>query len=269
MNFSDVPVFILAGGLGTRIREETEFRPKPMVPIGDQPVLWHIMKKYNLHGFSRFVVCTGYKSEIIKSYFLNYDAMHSDFTVDLHTHRVTTHSTDHEEPWQVTVSYTGEKTMTGSRVRMAASRYLGAAEHFAVTYGDGLTDVDLAEEFAYHKSHGKIGTVLGISPASRFGEFMLDGDTVLKFSEKPAETGSWINGGFFFFKKEFLEYLPDGEDVILERDPLQKLSDDRELNVFLHRGFWQCMDTQRDRELLEAEYLSGKAPWLKSGAKIS
>ncbi|MCS6972630.1 MAG: sugar phosphate nucleotidyltransferase, partial [Leptospiraceae bacterium] len=199
----NVPIFILAGGLGTRLKEETEFRPKPMVPIGGHPIIWHIMRLYAKHGFRRFIVCTGFKSEVIKEYFLNYAALNSDFTVDIKTGKTTVHSVEHDNDWQVTVAYTGELTMTGGRIGRAAKKYLGDAEFFGVTYGDGLTDANLHDEFEFHKRHGKIGTVLGVNPPSRFGELKLDGERVAEFSEKPEFTNEWINGGFFFFKRDF------------------------------------------------------------------
>jgi glucose-1-phosphate cytidylyltransferase len=187
---ADVPVFILAGGLGTRLKEHTEFRPKPMVEIGGKPILWHIMRSYSRHGFKRFVICSGFKSEVIKDYFANYDLMNSDFTVNLKTRNTTYHCLHHDEDWEVTVAYTGELTMTGGRIGRAAEKYLGNAEHFAVTYGDGVTNADLDAEFRFHQEHGRIGTVLAINPPSRFGDLITDGDTVLQFSEKPELTKS-------------------------------------------------------------------------------
>src|SRR5262245_3581887 len=198
-NPAHIPVFILCGGLGTRIKEETEFRPKPMVPIGHYPILWHIMHIYRRYGFRRFILCTGFKSEVIKSYFLNYASMNSDFTVDLKSNHLTVHSIDHDEDWEVTVAYTGEQTMTGGRIAKAAQKYLYDAPHAAVTYGDGLSNVDLAAEFHFHQSHGKTGTLLGVNPPSRFGEINLQGNTVVEFLEKPEFKNNWVNGGFFFF----------------------------------------------------------------------
>ncbi len=259
---SKTPVFILCGGLGTRLKEETEFKPKPMVPVGNHPVLWHIMHIYRRYGFRKFILCTGFKSEVIKAYFLNYASMNSDFTVDLKTNNLTVHSIDHEEDWEVTVAYTGEQTMTGARIAIAAEKYLGDAEHAAVTYGDGLCNVNLKAEYEFHLAHGKIGTVLGVNPPSRFGEIHLSGDNVVEFSEKPEFKESWINGGFFFFKQEFFKkYVTKEESCILEKKPLIKLAEDGELNMFKHRNFWACMDTQRDRDLLNQLWESGKAPW--------
>ena len=222
-NVSDVPVFVLCGGLGTRLREETEVRPKPMVPVGNRPILWHIMRTYSHHGFHRFILCLGYKSEVIKSYFLNYASMNSDFTVELKSNNVTVHSIDHEENWDVTLAYTGELTMTGGRVRRAAAKYLGDARHFAVTYGDGVTDADLGAEFRFHLEQGRSGTVLGVNPPSRFGELKVDASKVEEFSEKPEFNDSWINGGYFFFQRDFLSYLSPDENCVLEREPLVKL----------------------------------------------
>jgi glucose-1-phosphate cytidylyltransferase len=261
---ANTPVFILAGGLGTRLKEQTEFRPKPMIELGNKPILWHIMRWYGSFGFKKFVVCAGFKSEVIKEYFLNYDAMNSDFTVDLSMRRPTVyHSAHHEEDWEVTVAYTGELTMTGGRIGRAVAKYLGGAEHFAVTYGDGLTNADLLQQFAFHKQHGKIGTVLAINPPSRFGDLMMDGDTVVKFAEKPELSDTWINAGYFFFRRDFASYLSIDENLVLEREPLMRLAEDGQLAVWRHRDFWACMDTQRDRDELEVLWRSGKAPWTR------
>lgn len=260
-NKNDIPVFILCGGLGTRLKEETEFRPKPMVPVGNHPILWHIMRTYSRQGFKKFVLCLGFKSEVIKSYFLNYSSMNSDFTVDLQSNEVTVHSVDHDQDWSVTLAYTGELTMTGARVARAAERYLGDAENFAVTYGDGLTNADLRTELEFHLSEGRTGTVLGVNPPSRFGEFKLDGNKVIEFAEKPEFKEKWINGGYFFFRRNFVDYLSTDESCVLEQEPLAKLAQDKELSVFKHDGFWQCMDTQRDRDYLNKIWNSGNAPW--------
>lgn len=258
---AQTPVFVLCGGLGTRLREETELRPKPMVPVGGRPILWHIMRGYARHGFRRFVLCLGYKAEVIKAYFLNYAYMNADFTVDLKKNSLTVHSIDHDQDWTVTLADTGELAMTGARVARAAEKYLGDAPHFAVTYGDGLTDADLAEEFAFHVAEKRLGTILGVNPPSRFGELRVVGSSVQEFSEKPDFADSWINGGYFFFKRDFLRYLSADDACVLEREPLVELARDEELSVFKHRGFWACMDTQRDRENLEKIWSSGRAPW--------
>lgn len=258
---SQTPIFILAGGLGTRLKEETEFRPKPMVPVGNHPILWHIMRWYSHFGFKRFIICSGFKSEVIKSYFLNYASLNSDFTIDIKTNELTVHSIDHEEDWEVTVAYTGELTMTGGRIAIACEKYLGNAENFGVTYGDGLTDVDLADEYEFHISHGKIGTILGSNPPSRFGELRLENDSVVKFAEKPDLHNNWINAGYLFFKRQFVNYLSKDINCVLEKEPLIKLADDKELNIYKHEGFWACMDTQRDLSHLNQLWTSGEAPW--------
>jgi glucose-1-phosphate cytidylyltransferase len=257
----EVPIFILCGGLGTRFREQTEFRPKPMIPIGETPILWHIMRTYAHYGFKRFVLCAGYKSEVIKEYFLNYHSMNSDFTVELASDNLVIHSVDHADDWEVTLAYTGEETMTGSRIARAASRYLGDAECFAVTYGDGLTDADLGELFRFHMNHDMLGTVLGVNPPSRFGEIRIERDKVLEFQEKPEFSEKWINGGYLFFRRPFLEYLSTDESCVLEQEPLVRLAADRQLALYQHRGFWACMDTQRDHDQLNDLWLRGKAPW--------
>jgi glucose-1-phosphate cytidylyltransferase len=263
LNIAEIPVFILCGGLGTRLKEMTEFRPKPMVTIGPDPILLHIMKHYSSFGFCRFVLCMGYKSEIIRDYFLNFYQMNSDVTIELKTNSVEVHSVDHACDWRVTLAYTGEVTMTGGRVARAAARYLGEAEHYAVTYGDGLTDADLGAELDYHLSHGRTGTVLGVNPPSRFGEFRMDGSELVEFVEKPELHSAWINGGYFFFRRSFNGYLSPAEDCVLEREPLSKLARDGELAVFKHQHFWACMDTQRDHEYLTQLWESGNAPWAR------
>jgi glucose-1-phosphate cytidylyltransferase len=253
---------VLCGGQGTRFREETEFRPKPMIEIGGQPILWHIMQRYGAYGFDRFVLCMGYKHEVIRQYFLNFYAMNSDCTVNLGSNEVTVHSVSHSFDWNVTLAYTGKTAMTGARVARALDHYLGDAEHFAVTYGDGLTDADLSREFEFHRSHGRIGTVLGVNLPSRFGEFRMEGEDLIEFEEKPAMSDTWINGGYFFFRREFVDYLDQDDGCILERTPLSRLARDGELRVYRHAGFWKSMDTQRDRDELNALWQAGDAPWL-------
>ncbi len=258
---SETPIFVLCGGLGTRLKEMTEFIPKPMVPIGNYPIVWHILKYYRNFGFKKFVLCLGFKAEVIKSYFLNYAQMNSDFTVDLKTNNMTVHSYDHNLDWEVTLAYTGELTMTGARIAMATEKYLNGAEYFGVTYGDGLTNANLEDEFNFHINTKKIGTVLGVNPPSRFGELKLENENVIEFEEKPDFKQNWINGGYFFFNKDFLNYLDKDENCILERKPLVNLARDKQLNMYKHDGFWGCMDTQRDRDYLNDLWVQNKAPW--------
>jgi glucose-1-phosphate cytidylyltransferase len=264
MKVQDVPVFILAGGLGTRLKEQTSLRPKPMIEIGGKPILWHIMRTYSAFGFRRFVVCAGFKAHVIKDYFLHYHAMNSDFTVKLATNDVEFHGAHHSDDWSVTVAFTGEETMTGARIGMAVNRYLGDAEHFAVTYGDGVTDVDLTHEYEFHCEHRKVGTLLGVNPPSRFGELVVDGTRIDRFSEKPAREQAWVNGGYFFFRRDFLEYLSGDPRLVLEKEPLTTLAVRGELQVFRHTGFWACMDTQRDHDALEELWSARRAPWTRS-----
>jgi glucose-1-phosphate cytidylyltransferase len=264
-----VPVFILAGGLGTRLSEETQSKPKPMVEIGDLPILLHIMRNYYRHGFNDFVICAGYRSWEIKNYFMNYEFRDRHLEID---HR-TEHdrpakplgNSTHQEKWRVRVVDTGLNTMTGGRVARAMDVVTAdtSFEDFALTYGDGLSDANLAQELQFHMDHGKIGTVLAVHPMARFGELDISADgTVQQFSEKPQATQGRINGGFFFFKTAFRNYLSADESCILERDPLVKLASDRQLKIFPHDGFWQPMDTLRDKNQLEGLWQTGKAPWL-------
>jgi glucose-1-phosphate cytidylyltransferase len=249
---------LLAGGLGTRMREETEFRPKPMVEIGGRPVLWHIMKLLGQQGIDDFVVCVGYKGEIIKNYFLNYAGLNQDFTVGLgHHSQVTYHDGHDESDWQVTVADTGQSTMTGGRIRLA-KRYV-EGERFLCTYGDGIADIDLDALVAFHESHGKIATMTTVQPPSRFGVVDLASDgTVQKFREKPQADG-WINIGYFIFEPAIFDYL-DG-DQVLEQDPLNRLAADGQLAAYQHRGFWQPMDTYRESLMLNELWDAGEAPW--------
>jgi len=198
---------------------------------------------------------------VIKSYFLNYASLSSDFTVELMTNKTTVHSIDHDQDWQVTLAYTGELTMTGARVARAAAKYLGDAKSFAVTYGDGLTDANLADEYEFHAREGRLGTVLGVNPPSRFGELIVDGSKVQAFKEKPDFHEQWINGGYFFFERDFISHLDTEESCVLEKQPLVRLADRGELSIYRHRGFWGCMDTQRDKEYLEKLWASGDPPW--------
>ena len=258
-----IPVFILCGGLGTRLKEETEFRPKPMLPIGEHPILWHVMNIYARHGFRRFVLCLGFKADVVKDYFSNFHLHNSDCTIALKSNTVTVHESRMNLDWDVTLAFTGEKSMTGSRVAQAARKYLGSARHFAVTYGDGVTDANLVEEFRHHLAGKQIGTVLGVNPPSRFGEIKIEGSRVVEFTEKPDLEDHWINGGYFFFRRDFLKYLSEVESCVLEREPLVQLASNGQLNIYKHRGFWACMDTQRDREQLTNLVQSGTPPWFK------
>lgn len=251
---------ILCGGMGTRLREETEYRPKPMIEIGGRPILWHIMKGYAAHGFTDFVVCLGYKGERIKEYFLNYEAMNNDFTVELGTrHSIAYYDPHDENGWRVTLADTGIQTMTGARIKRA-SRYV-TGDRFMVTYGDGVSDVDLRALVAFHERAGTLATVTGVHPSSRFGELLVDGSLVQQFSEKPQTHEGLINGGFFVFERGALDYLTDDPACILEREPLERLAADGQLAVFRHQGFWQCMDTYRDYQQLNQLWDAGDAAW--------
>lgn len=249
---------LLAGGLGTRMREETEFRPKPMVEVGGRPVLWHIMKILGQKNIEDFVICTGYKSEIIKNYFSNYASMNSDFTVKLgHHESITYHGAHDESEWTVTVAYTGASTMTGGRIKLIRKYVDG--ERFLCTYGDGIADVDIDALLDYHKSHGKIATMTTVQPTSRFGVLDLDTDgSVRRFKEKPQVEG-WINIGYFIFEPEIFDYL--GDNSVLEEEPLRKLAADNQIAAYKHTGFWQPMDTYRETLMLNELWESGDAPW--------
>jgi glucose-1-phosphate cytidylyltransferase len=251
---------ILCGGMGTRLREETEYRPKPMVEIGGRPILWHIMKCYATHGFTDFVICLGYKGETIKEYFLNYEAMNNDFTVELgKPNSVSFYDAHGENGWRVTLVDTGIQTMTGARIKRA-SRYL-SGDRFMVTYGDGVSDVDLRTLVAFHDRSKTLATVTGVHPSSRFGELLVQGDRVEQFSEKPQTHEGLINGGFFVFERQALEFLSDDPDCVLEREPLERLAAGGQLSVYQHHGFWQCMDTYRDYQHLNNLWDSGHAEW--------
>jgi glucose-1-phosphate cytidylyltransferase len=249
---------LLAGGLGTRMREETEFRPKPMVEVGGRPVLWHIMKMLGQQGFGDFVICTGYKSEMIKNYFANYAAMNQDFTVTLGDHAsIQYHGAHDEAQWKVTVADTGANTMTGGRIKRIQQYVDG--ERFLCTYGDGVANVDLAALLEYHESHGKLATVTSVQPTSRFGVLELDDDgSVRRFKEKPQVEG-WINIGYFIFEPEIFDYL--GDNSVLEDEPLRQLALDNQIAAYPHHGFWQPMDTYRESLLLNELWASGAAPW--------
>jgi glucose-1-phosphate cytidylyltransferase len=249
---------ILAGGLGTRIAEETGSRPKPMIEIGGRPILWHIMKIYSRHGFNDFVVCCGYKGYLIKEYFANYFLHMSDVTFHIAENRMEVHR-ETAEPWRVTLVDTGENTMTGGRLKRVLP-HVANEEVFALTYGDGVSDIDITAEMAFHRAHGRECTVAAVRPAKRFGALELDGDLVTSFAEKPEDDGGWINGGFFLMSPKVGELIED-DFTIWERDPLEILARERQLRAFQHHGFWHPMDTVRDKTYLEEEWTSGRAKW--------
>lgn len=251
-------VVILAGGLGTRISEETVVRPKPMVEIGGKPILWHIMKIYSHYGFHEFIICLGFKGYLIKEYFSNYFLHMSDVTFDMRNNSMNVIQ-QYAEPWKVTLVDTGEETMTGGRLKRVAS-YLGN-ETFMLTYGDGVSDLNIAELLQYHKKHGKSATLTATQPSGRFGALNVGSSgQVVSFQEKPAGDGSWINGGFFVMEPKVLERIA-GDATLLEKEPLEGLAGDGELAAYKHSGFWYAMDTLRDKNHLEALWQSGKAPW--------
>ena len=253
---TDIPVVILAGGQGTRLREETAFRPKPMVDIGGRPILWHIMKTYDHFGFRRFILPVGYKGNVIKEYFLSYADRHADFTVNTLSGQLQRHDSP-PESWDVTVVDTGLDTMTGGRVKRLAA-HLG--DRFMVTYGDGVADVPIDRLLDFHDAHGRLATVTAVRPPARFGALALDGDRVAEFSEKPQAEAGWINGGFFIFERAVLDYLT-GDATVLEREPLERLAQDEQLMAYRHHGFWEPMDTERDLNSLVGMWTSGMAPW--------
>jgi glucose-1-phosphate cytidylyltransferase len=253
-------VVILCGGKGTRLREETEYRPKPMVPIGEHPILWHIMKIYAHHGHQEFILCLGYKGQVIKDYFVNYRQIVNDFTLRLGAHKEPVfHGASQEEDWTVTFAHTGEETMTGGRVKRIEKYIKGDA--FMLTYGDGVGNVDIAALLEFHRRHGKLATLTGVSPPGRFGELAMENHRVTEFNEKPQTVGGVINGGFFVFQRDVFRYFNDDPGLILEREPLRKLAADGQLMCFPHRGFWQPMDTFREFELLNELWRKNQAPW--------
>jgi glucose-1-phosphate cytidylyltransferase len=251
---------ILCGGIGTRLREETEFRPKPLVDIGGRPILWHIMKLYAHHGFRDFVLCLGYRGSMIKEYFLNYEAMNNDFTICLgRQHQVKYHEAHHEQDFHVTLAETGLETATGGRVKKV-EKYIGDDDTFMVTYGDGVADLDVRSLVEFHRSHGKLASVTMIRPQSRFG--VLDvGDTgaVASFAEKP-QLQDWASAGFFVFNRKVLDYL-DGESCVLEQEPLERLANDGQLMAYRHEGYFYAMDTYREYSQLNELWSNGSAPW--------
>jgi glucose-1-phosphate cytidylyltransferase len=252
-------VVILAGGYGTRLSEETGLRPKPMIEIGGRPILWHIMKTYSYWGFNDFLILTGYLSHVIKDFFINYYTRYSDITVDMAANSVEIHR-HRSEPWKVTMLYTGQDAMTGGRLSKA-KKFLNG-ERFMLTYGDGVSDVNIPELITNHEKAGKYVTLTSVRPAGRFGALDIEADgRIASFKEKPDGDGAWINGGFFVMEPQVFDYLGEGDAVILERDPLERLAAEGNLNAFKHYGFWRAMDTLKDKNDLTALWTAGKAPW--------
>jgi glucose-1-phosphate cytidylyltransferase len=249
---------ILAGGLGTRLSEETVTRPKPMVEIGGRPILWHILKLYSQHGINNVIICCGYKGYLIKEYFANYFLHMSDVTFDMKENRMQVHQSV-AEPWQVTLVDTGENAGTGGRLRRIAP-YLEGEDTFCMTYGDGLSDVDISATIAFHKSHGKLATVTAVQPPARFGGLGIDGTAIHAFQEKPEGQGGWINGGFFVLSPKVIDEIPS-EAAMFEQEPMQRLTAKNQVEAFFHHGFWQAMDTIREKQRLEELWATGRAPW--------
>ncbi len=251
---------ILAGGFGTRLAEETSVRPKPMVEIAGKPILWHIMKIYAHHGVKDFIICLGYKGYMIKEYFFNYSMHMSDLTIDLRAGETHVHRNSSED-WKISLIDTGENTMTGGRLRQAMKYLDDDDDDFCLTYGDGVSDCDIGAAIQFHKSHGQQATVTAVRPASRYGQLDLDGDRVSAFAEKPVEEGGWINGGFFVLNRSIQPYLGTSDACVWEREPLEQLAAAHQLRSFFHDGFWQPMDTVRDRQMLQEMWDREEAPW--------
>ena len=251
-------VVILAGGFGSRLSEYTDKIPKPMVTIGGRPILWHIMRTYASFGYNDFYLALGYKAELVKDYFLHYRSLNTDFTVDLSNGKVESHQTDATD-WRVTLVDTGLETMTGGRIKRL-KKFVGN-EPFMLTYGDGVANIDIDALLKFHKSHGKMVTLTGVRPSARFGDLEFDGNRVVSFEEKPQLHEGWINGGFFVCQPELLDYI-DNDNQMLEREPLERVVNDGELMAYKHEGFWHCMDTRRDHDLLESLWESGAPPWV-------
>lgn len=250
---------ILAGGLGTRISEETHLKPKPMVEIGGRPILWHVMKIYSAHGVNDFIICAGYKGYVIKEYFANYFLHMSDVTFDMEHNRMEVHHR-RSEPWRVTIVDTGEATMTGGRLKRVRE-YLGG-DTFCFTYGDGVGDVNITELMAFHRREKRLATLTGVQPPGRYGALGIQGTSVTSFQEKPVGDGGWINGGFFVLEPKVIDYI-DGDATIWERKPMERLASEGQMGVYVHTGFWQPMDTLREKTHLEDLWASGQAPWKK------
>ncbi len=249
---------ILAGGLGTRLSEETGVRPKPMVEIGGRPILWHILKIYSQHNINDFIICCGYKGYLIKEYFANYFLHMSDVTFDMSENRMQVHQSV-AEPWRVTLVDTGDDTGTGGRLRRIAS-YLDGEDAFCMTYGDGVSDVDISATVAFHRGHGKLATVTAVQPPARFGGLSIEGTTISQFQEKPQGEGGWINGGFFVLSPSIMNEIKD-DRWMFEKAPMQSLTKMRQVEAYFHHGFWQPMDTLRDKQRLEDLWAGGRAPW--------
>lgn len=249
---------ILAGGLGTRISEETHLKPKPMIEIGGKPILWHIMKLYSSHNVNDFIICCGYRGYVIKEYFANYFLHTSDVTFDMKDNQMHVHHRN-AEPWRVTLVDTGDNTMTGGRLKRI-SNYLRDETSFCFTYGDGLSDVDISGLIKFHKNHGKLATVTAVQPPGRYGALIMQGNSVVGFQEKPPGDGAWINGGFFVLNPMVIDYI-GGDESSWEEEALETLASESQLDAFEHRGFWQPMDTLRDKNQLEQLWLNGDAPW--------
>jgi glucose-1-phosphate cytidylyltransferase len=251
---------ILCGGMGTRLKEETEYKPKPMVEIGDKPILWHIMKLYAHYGIKDFVLSLGYKGEMIKEYFYNYEILSNDFTIELGNDKnIEIHSNNAEKDWRITLADTGDKTLKGGRLKRV-EKYIND-DQFMMTYGDGIANVDIENLLEFHRKHGKLATVTGINPASRFGELKIKGNQVESFSEKPKNGDGLINGGFFVFNRGIFDYLSEDENCDLEIGPLEKIAAEGQLMVYKHRGFWACMDTIRDMEYLNKLWREDQSAW--------
>ena len=259
MKPADLDAVILCGGQGTRLREETEFKPKPMVEIGGRPILWHIMRRYHAFGVRRFILCLGYKGEMIRDYFLNYRLRNCDVTVSLKSHDVKVIGDEATEDWEVVLADTGDDAMTGARIKRVLRHVRG--DHFFATYGDGVADVDLAKLLATHGTAKRLATVTAVHPSSRYGEIDVAHDSVRTFSEKPQVNNAWINGGFFVFDRRAFDGVGDGDDLVLEADVLPALAARGELSAYQHDGFWQCMDTYREMLVLNRIWAEGRAPW--------
>ncbi len=259
------PVMILCGGMGTRLRDVTELLPKPMVPVGAQPIVWHIMKTYAAFGVTRFILCLGYKRECFIDYFLNYHANASDITISLgRNKKIVYHSHSGEEEWEVTLANTGLETMTGGRVAQAGKYLKTDDDNFFLTYGDAVSNVNIQALYDTHRRHGKMLTITAVHPAGRFGEIDFEDGQITGFNEKPPAEG-YINGGFMVLKREFLKrYIPEDEDVFFEQAPMKGAIVDRQVETYRHEGFWQCMDTPREHHLLNSLWQEGKAPWTEA-----